>query len=213
MSDGIIQKLTEIFEKFPGIGPRQAKRFVYSLIKEDESFIKEFLKLVSELKTRVKICEKCFRIFEEGAPLYSSKKLCPVCNDSGRDASKLLLVEKDTDFENIEKSGVYKGLYFVLGGVVSPLDPSSQKKLRLKNLFSRAEKEAGKTLKELIIATSATREGDTTALYIQRILEPFSKKGAIKITRLGKGLQTGAELEYSDMETLKHALLNRSELK
>lgn len=201
MEDRILQKLTEIFQRLPGIGPRQARRFSYALLEEKDETIEALAGMLLKLKNKVKRCARCFRVFEDGRG-----EECDICCVPGRDKSTLLVIEKDIDLENMEKAGVYQGLYHVLGGVISPLKPESQKNLRLKELYNRAEKE---NLKEIIIAFSANTEGDATAIYIWRILEPLLEKKKIRLTRLGRGLSTGAELEYSDRNTLKNALENR----
>ena len=119
-----------------------------------------------------------------------------------------MIVEKDTDLDTLEKTGVFNGRYFVLGGVISPLRLDSQKRLRLKELAARISIE--KTLKEVVLGTSSTAEGDLTGRYIEKILEPhIAGKKNIKLTRLGRGLSTGIELEYSDLETFRNAYLNR----
>lgn len=206
MFSNVISKLKECFERFPGIGPRQAQRFVYWLLEEDPGFIKDLSNFLLELKKDVKQCEKCFRFF-------TSDK-CRLCGDLNRDNSRLLVVGKDTDLENIEKAGVYNGYYFVLGDII-PFTQTIPKNIRLKELFSRAEKEANPAngvkngLKEIILAFNATAEGDNTVRYLEKILEPLAKKYPIKISRFGRGLSTGTELEYIDRDTLKNALENR----
>ena len=200
MSSNAIRKLKEYFERFPGIGPRQAQRFVYWLLNENSQFINELSGLLLELKRDVKQCGECFRF-------YTSNE-CRLCQDKNRDNSRLLVVEKDVDLENIEKTGIYNGRYFVLGDIV-PLGQTLPKNIRLKELFSRAEQETKKGLKEIILAFNATAEGDNTIRYLEKILEPLAKKYSIKISRFGRGLSTGTELEYIDSDTLKNALENR----
>lgn len=187
-------KITELFLKFPGIGPRQARRFAFFLAGQDDNFIKNITEAISQIKSDVRQCLSCFRFF------HGINDECVVCSGPTRE-NVVMVVEKDVDLENIEKSGVYNGRYFVLGGALS-LSQSNESSLRFKNLF-----EAVKTKKpdEVIIATSTTAEGDNTARYIQKILEPLN----IKTTRLGRGLSTGTELEYSDDETIANALRNR----
>jgi recombination protein RecR len=207
MSSDILGKLKEYFEHFPGIGPRQAQRFVYWLLQEDAAFIKNLSNLLLELKKDVKQCERCFRFFTP-PPAGQVPEKCHLCNDSNRDNSRLLIVEKDADLESIEKTGVYDGRYFVLGDII-PLNQKISKAIRLKELFSRAEKDSENELKEIILAFNATAEGDNTARYLEKILEPLAKKYSIKISRFGRGLSTGTELEYIDRDTLKNALENR----
>lgn len=201
MSSNIIQKLKEYFERFPGIGPRQAQRFVYWLLNEDQSFLKNLSGALLEFKKEVKQCEKCFRFF--------TSDQCRLCNDQNRDKSRLLIVEKDVDLEGIEKAGIYSGQYFVLGDIIPFSGPTPQNSKRLKALVNRLEEELKKELKEIILAFNADTEGDNTCRYIEKILEPTVKKRQIKISRLGRGLSTGTELEYIDRDTLKSALESR----
>lgn len=191
-------KLIEAFLKFPGIGPRQAKRFVFFLAGENKEYVDGLAKLISEVKSGMKQCAGCFRYFESK---NIEVDLCPVCADAGRDSSVIMVVEKDVDLENIERTGNFHGKYFVLGGLLS-LSGNGTTEIRLKQLFDKVKKEKPK---EIILATSATVEGENTNLYIERILEPLK----VKISRLGRGLSTGAELEYSDSETIENALKNR----
>ena len=193
-----IDRLIESFLKFPGIGPRQAKRFVYFLAGENKEYADNLAKLISEVKSGMKQCGSCFRYFESK---NVETDLCPVCSGSGRDSSVIMLVEKDVDLENIERTGNFRGKYFVLGGLLS-LTGNGTADVRLKQLFDKVQKEKPA---EIILATSATIEGENTNLYIERILEPLK----VKISRLGRGLSTGAELEYSDSETIENALRNR----
>ncbi len=200
----IIQQLAESFRKFPGIGPRQARRFVDYLIKEGEQEIKNLSDEISELKKTVRQCRECgyhFVADDEG-------KQCKICRNPNRDSSLLLVVEKDIDLENIEKSKAFEGRYFILGFTVSDLNTiqSVLAKKRFEKLFDYAKQ--NKELKEIILATSATTEGEATAVYLERVLEPLKKSG-LRISRLGRGLSTGTELEYSDADTIKNSLENR----
>jgi len=195
-----VDRLIESFLKFPGIGPRQAKRFVYFLAGESKAYVDNLAKLILEVKSGMKQCESCYRYF------HSSKSgvdenLCSVCSGASRDSSVIMAVEKDVDLENIERTGNFRGKYFVLGGLLS-LAGNGTAEVRLKQLFDKVKKEKPA---EIILATSATVEGENTNLYIERILEPLK----VKITRLGRGLSTGAELEYSDSDTIENALKNR----
>jgi len=193
-----VDRLIESFLKFPGIGPRQAKRFVYFLAGEDKAYVDNLAKLILEVKSGMKQCESCYRYFESK---NIEIDLCPVCSGASRDSSVIMAVEKDVDLENIERTGNFRGKYFVLGGLLS-LAGNGTAEVRMKQLFDKVQKEKPA---EIILATSATVEGENTNLYIERILEPLK----VKITRLGRGLSTGAELEYSDSETIENALKNR----
>ena len=195
-----VDRLIESFLKFPGIGPRQAKRFVYFLAGESKAYVDNLAKLILEVKSGMKQCESCYRYFNSSKSGVD-EDLCSVCSGASRDSSVIMAVEKDVDLENIERTGNFRGKYFVLGGLLS-LAGNGTAEVRLKQLFEKVQKEKPA---EIILATSATVEGENTNLYIERILEPLK----VKITRLGRGLSTGAELEYSDSDTIENALKNR----
>lgn len=203
-----IQKLIELFSKFPGIGPRQAARFAFFLFRENHGFVEELRAALKELQDRVAICDACFRTMEQEEGMA---RLCSFCRDARRERSQIAVVEKESDMLNMEKTGAYHGLYHVLSGVISPLDNDSPKKIRLRELHERVERilSAGESC-EVILATNSTTEGDTTALYIERVLAPLKDKHpSFKISRLGRGLSLGTELEYIDEVTIKNALTNR----
>jgi recombination protein RecR len=192
-----IQKLIDLFSKFPTVGPRTAARFVFYLMKTSKEEIEELINSISNLKKTVKICSFCFNPFEgEG-------ELCKICANPSRDKTLLCVVEKETDLITLEKTKKYKGLYFILGGTISTFKKKDVEKLRVKELGERIKSHP--EIKEVIIATNPTTEGGATALYLERLLKPFGKK----ITRLGRGLPVGAELEYADEETLGSALEGR----
>jgi len=205
-----IQALAEYFSKFPGIGPRQAKRFVYFLLRENGEFSGRLADAIRELKNIISQCHLCFRFFKKGAIETGKEALCEICRDTSRDASTLLVVEKDADFENVKKGRSYGGLYFILGGSLPILEKNPSEKIRARELFDRVQNAAkAENLKEVILAMNATAEGENTALYISKILEPLVEKYNFKLSTLGRGLSTGTELEYSDAETFKQALENR----
>ena len=200
MSSPRIQKLISLLVKLPGLGPRQAGRLIYHILDKERNFAAEIAENISKIH-EVKRCALCYQAHEEAG------QNCAICTSSSRDKGILLIIEKDTDLDTLEKTGVYNGRYFVLGGVISPLQQESRKRLRLKELVNRVSSE--KTVKEIVIGTSSTAEGDLTGRYIEKILEPYIAKENTKITRLGRGLSTGIELEYSDLDTFKNAYLNR----
>lgn len=220
-----IQKLIDKFSKFPTIGPRTAARFVFYLLYLPEKEIKELIDLISNLKKNIAICPFCFNSFE---PLFASplarraweiKKLmedsveeglCKICGNPKRDRSRLCIVEKEADLVSIEKTKKYFGLYFILGGSVSALQKKDIEKIKLKELKERIlnPKKFGvldSKFKEIILALNPTTKGEATSLYIERKLKPLK----IEITRLGRGLPVGGELEYADEETLGSALEGR----
>lgn len=202
--NNLIEKLSALFGEFPGVGPRQAKRFVYALIDKNEDFVKNLSSLVLELKTKIKHCPLCFYTFVNSK---SADEKCFFCANLNRDKNILMVVEKEVDLENIEKSKFYNGKYFTLGGAISLLKPETIKNIRMRELFYRVKND--EYLKEIIIAMNADKEGEATVLYIEKIMEPFIKSRELKITRFGRGLQSGAEIEYADIDTLKSAFLNR----
>lgn len=190
-----INKLAELIAKFPGIGPRQAKRVVYYLLRQNNSFLEELAKTILELKKNTKVCTSCYRYFTPD----NNNKDCLVCL-SNRDKDILMIVEKDVDFENIERSGVYKGLYFVLGGTISLLSKHPERSIRINELKKHIE---SNNFKEIIIGLSTTPSGEETGNYI------ISNLKLENVVWFGRGLSTGSELEYSDAETIKNAFENR----
>ena len=203
-----IEKLTEIFKSFPGIGPRQAKRFVYFLLTRNKSYIKEFTTLVEELQKEIQICQECYRYFTKGKQTVS---LCNICSGKNRDLDSLMIVARDIDLENIEKSHSFNGKYFVLGGTVPILDKNPETKVRLRELLNAIEnKTKNNALREIILGFSINPESEYTADFIIQSLNPLVTKYNLKISHLGRGLSTGTELEYSDSDTIKNALKNRS---
>ena len=192
-----IKKLIELFSKFPTVGPRTSARFVFYLMKKDNKEIEELIQAIQNIKKEVKTCFWCFNPFE------GKGELCEICQNQGRDQSILCIIENETDLASIEKTKQYKGLYFILGGTVSALRKQDIKKLRIKELEQRIKDHS--EVKEIILAINPTLDGEATTLYLERILKPFNKK----ITRLGRGLPRGGELEYADEQTLKHALDRR----
>lgn len=201
-----IHNLIEIFRRFPGIGPRQAKRFTYYLLRQGGGAIGDLIDHLQKLKISVLQCRDCQRFFSSDNP---KQKNCQLCLSSQR-ATSVLIVEKDVDLETIEKSGTYTGRYFVLGGLIPILEQTPRLKIRWTELVQFLTKlEKQNELKEIIIALAANLEGDHTAGYLGRELKQFFVGKPIKISILGRGLSTGAELEYSDIDTLKSALENR----
>ncbi len=209
MAELEIEKLAHCFRRFPGIGTRQAKRFVYFLLASNPQFLEELVVRIKALRDKTSQCADCRRYFEttsEGNALQ-----CAFCKEKISDNGRLLVVEKDLDLENIRKSGAYHGRYFVLGSLI-PLAEIKNAEIspRLEELFRLIQGGSAQGgFEEVILALSATPEGDHTALEIQIALKPLEEKYGFKVSLLGRGLSTGSELEYSDSETLKSALENR----
>ncbi len=201
-----IDKLIKIFSEFPGIGPKQAKRFVYYLISKPDSYIEEFKNELTDLRSNVVSCAECKKFFVKNG---RDVKLCDICR-SPRDETLLMIVSRDIDLDNIEKSHTFVGKYFVLGGLIPILDKFPEKRIRINELLSAVEKMGKTGLKEIILGLDANSEGEYTGDYIKKELSPITEKYGIKISELGRGLSTGSELEYSDPETIKNALKNRN---
>ena len=192
--DQKFKQIAKLFQKLPGVGPRQAVRFVLALLDKPDSEIEELGYAISNLKKDISFCGQCFNI--------SDSQICSVCSNPSRDRTKLLVVEKVTDLDSIEKTGLYKGLYHVLGGAINPLDNILPNNLRIAELNQRIDTSENKNI-ELILAMNPNTPGETTALYLK---SQFSNKPGLSITRLGRGLASGSHLEYADESTLKHAL-------
>lgn len=191
-----IEKLISLFTKFPGVGPRVAARFVFYILKANDDDVKIIAKAIADIKSNIKLCSSCFN------PFQGESDKCSICSNSGRDTSLLCVVEKESDLEAIEKAQIYKGLYFILGGTVGNLRKEEIESIRVKELIERMK---NSDIKELILATNLTTEGEATSLYIERTLKDMN----VPITRLGRGLPIGAELEYADEETLDQSFKGR----
>lgn len=196
-----IDELAELFKEFPGIGPRQAKRFVYFLLRKNDYYTNKLVELIPELKKQTRTCEDCFRFFS------NSSSKCDICLSKNRDNKKLMVVSRDSDLETIEKTDTFEGYYFVIGGILPVLEKEPEKFIRIKEFLDFIEKKQEQGLEEIIIALSVNPEGDNTADYIKKQIIEFYPE--IKVSMLGRGLSTGLELEYSDRDTIKNALKNR----
>ena len=194
----LIYKLTKLFRTFPGIGERQAKRFVYFLLEQDENKIKELTAAIIELKNDVKQCPSCFRFAQ------FRNDICDLCFD--RKNSKILIVlEKDNDLEVFRKTN-FDSKFFVLGGNIPVLEKEIPKNIKTTELLERVKKEQPE---EVVLAFSLTPDGEHTENYVKKLLTQTAKEKNIKVSTLGRGLSTGIELEYSDSDTLTNALQNR----
>lgn len=199
MPDSPIERLVESFRRFPGIGPRQARRFVYYLLRSPHQAVDQLVRQIQELKSLSRQCERCRRYF------VGNNQACDVCSDESRDATLLMVVEKDIDLENVRAAGVYQGQFFVLGGLVPILEKEPEKFVRLRELERRLSED--KNIKEVILAFAANETGDHTVEFLRSKLK--SQNSKLTLTTLGRGLSTGTELEYSDADTLKNALRHR----
>lgn len=195
-----IEELARALARLPGIGPRQGKRFVYYLLAAPALERTRLAELITTLDTYVQQCPDCRR-FYNGARATR----CQYCTDPNRDDSLLMLVEKDQDLAALERAGTYKGRYFVLGGVLTLTGKGAIRESELTKLIQRRMP----NLTEIVLALGATSEGEHTADHVRTLLAPY--RDQLKISILGRGLATGSELEYSDAETLRAALVNRKE--
>ncbi|MBI2039781.1 recombination protein RecR [Candidatus Microgenomates bacterium] len=190
-----VQNLIEAFERLPGIGPKTAQRLTFYLLHAPKEEAEKLANAALEMKDKTLLCSNCFNIGEEDP--------CTICSDFTRDQSTIMVVENPLDVLALERAN-YKGLYHVLHGVIAPLENIGPDELRIKELLPRLK--SGQ-VKEIILATNPTMEGEATAMYIQRLLQPLG----MKITRIARGLPVGADLEYADETTLSRALEGRKE--
>ena len=193
-----LQKLSEQFARLPGIGRKSAMRLAFSILELSDEEAQSFANTIIEAKEKVHLCPVCQSL--------TDKEVCSVCNDLSRDKSIIMVLEDTKAVLSMEKVREYRGLYHVLHGVISPMNGTTPDKLKIKELIARIQ--ADSSIKEVIMATNPTVEGDATAMYISRLLKPVG----IKVTRLAFGLPVGGILEYADEVTLFRALENRNEI-
>lgn len=201
-----LDSLIRYFEQFPGIGARQARRFAFHILTLPKEDVAEIASLITSLQDTVVECVSCRRFFSKNG---GSGDYCSICGDLSRDTSKLVVVERDSDIQTIERAGTYNGLYFVLGGTVPLLDTKENSGLRGGALKGLVEARIPEDLSEVILAFSVNPDGENTARFVESILREFIDTKKIKISYLGRGLSTGSELEYADPETIKNAFKNR----
>jgi recombination protein RecR len=188
--------LAEQFARLPGIGMKSAERLAYHVMSMPQQQVQEFADALLNARTKVHTCSVCQNLTEE--------ELCPICADARRDKSTICVVENPKDISAFERTREYKGVYHVLHGLISPIDNVTPDKLRIKELLARID--GG--VSEVIMATNPTVEGESTAMYISKLLKPLG----VKVTRLAFGLPVGGSLEYADKETLNEAIKNRNEM-
>ena len=191
-----LSKLIGHFEKFPGIGPRTAQRLALYILKQPESTIRDFSKALLEAHSNVGRCKKCFNL--------TSEEECEICRNNERDHKIICVVAETKDLIALERAREFKGLYHVIGGLISPMDSIGPELLEIRSLVERVSKSE---IDEIILALTPSVEGDTTSLYIGKLLTPFTK-----VTRIAYGLPMGSELEYVDEVTLARALEGRTKL-
>lgn len=190
-----LEKLINCFASLPGIGRKSAVRLSYRIIEMKPEEVRYFAETLLEAKNSIKLCSVC--------QSYSDTDICPICADDTRDGSTLIVVEDNKALEAIEEAHEYCGKYHVLHGVISPVDGIGPDRLKIKELIARLDG----SVKEVIIATNPSTEGEATAMYISRLIKPFG----VKVTRLAYGLPVGGTLEYADTVTLIRAIEGRTE--
>lgn len=192
-----LERLISNFSRLNGVGRKGATRMAYQVLSMDEESAKEFARAILDVHTKIKRCPVCQN--------FTDREICPICSSDKRDKSTVCIVESPKDVATFEKTREYKGLYHVLHGLISPMDGITAEQLTVKELLSRL---SDGRVKEVIMATSPTVEGETTAMYISRLIKPLG----VKVTRLAYGLPVGASLEYADEVTLYRALEGRREM-
>jgi len=198
-----IKKLIENFEKLPGVGPKTAARLTFYLLHVPQKQLDEFAEAIGGLKKNTVLCSICFNVSETDP--------CPICSDQNRDKSVICVVAQPLDALAIEKAGNFKGVYHVLHGLINPLENIGPDELQIRGLVQRI-KNSPVPIKELILATNPTMEGEATAMFIaNKVRELRITNYELRITRLGQGLPTGGDLEYADEMTLTKALEGRRE--
>ena len=197
-----IERLANIFEKIPGIGPRQAQRFIQFLLRSSPAGRRELIEAITQLGSGVHQCKECMRYFGDKGTV------CGICSNPQRDPKELAVVASDADLAALERSGTYRGHYFVLGGTIH-LASEKTSNLRIKELLTSLDKRVKMGLIEIILAFPANPEGDATAIRVREELQKHQGPALPQVTNLGRGLSTGSELEYADPDTLRSALESR----
>lgn len=206
MANILLDNAVDQFSRLPGIGRKTALRLVLHMLRQEEEDVEAFANALTILKRDVRYCKVCHNI--------SDTEICPICSDKSRDASLICVVENIQDVLAIERTQQYKGLYHVLGGIISPMDGIGPNNLEIGSLIERIQfgesgKEGYEKIKEVIFALASTMEGDTTNFYISRKLKEFPD---IKLSVIARGINVGDELQYTDEVTLGRSILNRTPL-
>ena len=192
-----LMRLLEALEKLPGIGPRSAERMAFYLLRASREEARQLAQAIADVKDHLRFCDVCFNL--------SETERCQVCQDASRDPAVLCVVEEPKDVLAIEKTGAYRGLYHVLLGAIAPLDGIGPELLKLDELMARL---GDGVVQEVIVATDADKDGETTAAYLSKLIRPTG----LKLTRIASGIPVGSHLEYADQATLVRALEGRREL-
>ena len=201
------EQLVTIFKQFPGVGLRQAKRFVYFLLQQDPTYIDRMVRALQNTRQHIHLCHESFQFFVDQDP---NATLSPIVRSTTRTKEQLMIVVKDLDLENIERTNAYNGQYFVLGNLVPMIATDIEKFVRIKELESLITKRIEENnLQEIIFSTPTNPEGEHTRAYVLSRIQPLIDQYNLKTTTLGRGLSTGTELEYIDPETFRNALSGR----
>ncbi len=201
------EQLIQLFKKFPGIGQRQARRFVYFILQQPDTYTRKLVDGIQNTRRRFHLCQESFQYFYDDNP---NETLSPIVRDSERTKEFLMVVLKDMDLEAVEQSHVYNGQYFVLGGFIPMLEGKSTATARTHELLDLITQRANNNnLREIILALPLNPEGEYTRAFISAQLEPLAQQFNIKISTLGRGLSTGTELEYIDHDTFQNAFEGR----
>jgi recombination protein RecR len=197
-----VTKLIEAFAQLPGIGPKTASRLTFYLLRRPVEQAEGLADALRDLKQKIVFCSTCYNITEQNP--------CPICQDEGRDRSTICVVEEPLDVLAIDRTGEYRGLYHVLHGAISPVEGIGPDELRINELIARLKEaqQRAEPVREVLLATNPNLEGEATAMYLARLLQPMG----IRVTRLARGLPVGGDLEYADVVTLGRALEGRREM-
>ena len=191
----LLERAVGEFSKLPGVGRKTALRLVLHLLRQPENSVEGFTDAISHVRNDIKYCRVCHNI--------SDTEVCPICSDTHRDATTVCVVENIQDVMAVENTQTYRGLYHVLGGIISPMDGVGPGDLEINSLVERV---AQGYIREVILALSSTMEGDTTNFYISRLLKPYQ----VKVSVIARGISVGNELEYTDEVTLGRSIVNRT---
>ena len=201
-------KLIEQFKKFPGIGPKQAERFVYFLMKQNTAFVDNYIQNIRDLKANSIKCPECERYSTRN---YNNSELCDICSNQNRDSSTIMIVEKELDVDSIERSGVYSGIYFILGGHLPFLATDPKEYINIESLTRKLiSKIKNNNLSEIVFALPVNDEGDNEMEYIRKVITQIVGMDKVKISTLARGVSTGLEMEYVDHDTFMNAYNSRT---
>ena len=192
-----VQVLIDELGRLPGIGPKSAQRIAFHLLKVSSDDVNRLAHALVDAKTRVRFCARCWNV--------ADAELCPICSDERRDPTAVCVVEEARDIVALERTGEFRGRYHVLMGAMSPLEGIGPEQLKIKELFARIQPEG---IEEVILCTNPNTEGEVTAMYLARMLQPFG----VRVTRIASGLPVGGDLEYADELTLGRALEGRRDV-